>query len=88
MPYDASVPAGRRWKKLAGGLLAAEVALMGTPVWGETVMTSQPNAAASARLAFKIVIASIVVVDTRTGIVYSNDARGALARGRRSPCPD
>lgn len=80
MPCDDRVPAGRRWKKLAGGLLAAEVALMATPAWAETAMATQSNAAASARLAFKIVIPSIVVIDTRTGVVYSNDARGVPVR--------
>lgn len=78
--HDHCLPAGRRWKRLAGGLIAAEVALT-APAWAETAFATQPNASASARLAFGILIPSIVVIDARTGVVYSNDVRGAPARG-------
>lgn len=77
---DDPAPTGRRWKRLAGSVLAAEVALTATAALAESSTAGQ-NAAAGARLAFKIVIPSVVVVDTRTGTVYSNDARGTPVRG-------
>lgn len=77
---DDPAPTGRRWKRLAGSVLAAEVALTATAALAESSTAGQ-NAAAGARLAFRIVIPSVVVVDTRTGTVYSNDARGTPVRG-------